>query len=421
MSRPDSPTMLSVDAARERVVAICAGRRMPVESVPLHEAQGRVLAVDAVAGHDIPAFANSAMDGFALRGADLPEVGERAFRILATRLAGDASSVQCGVGECVRVTTGASMPGGVDTVIIKERVRVEGGEIIVSAGEQAGSHVRARGDDIAAGEIAVARGERIDFVRLGVLATLGMARIPVHRRPRVRVLTTGDELVMPGDSCTTAQVYNSNGYSLAGMLRHIGIEPVGVHQGESDLPFLHVRDERDLLGVALLKAAADADVLVTSGSVSAGEADFLPGLIAELGQVHFWKVRMRPGMPFLCGEIGRCLVFALPGNPVSTMATFHNLVRPGLEALLGSARVDLCTRHARLAASITKRHERTEFLRGRLDFREDGSLWVRPLAKQGSSMLRGMLDADAFIVMPETSQSIAAGEPVQVIPFNDAY
>lgn len=412
--------MLSVDTARERLISLCAGRRMPIEPIAVHDALGRVLAEDAIAKRDIPAFDNSAMDGFALRGNELPKLDEKSFRILTTRLAGDASPVQCGVGECVRVTTGALMPAGTDTVVIKERVRIENGEILVSAGEVSGSHVRSRGDDIAAGEIAVASGQRINFVRLGVLASLGMATIPVRRRPRVCILTTGDELVMPGEACSEAQIFNSNGYSIAAMLRSIGIEPVVVSPDGTDIPFRHVRDARDLLAEALLDAARDSDLILTSGGVSAGEADFLPGLIDELGRVHFWKVRMRPGMPFLCGEIGSALVMALPGNPVSTMATFHSLVRPALETLLGGTDVQPRAWRARLVAPITKRHERTEYLRGRLEFRKDQCLWVTALAKQGSSMLRGMLDADAFIVVPETTRMLEAGDSVEVMPFAES-
>jgi molybdopterin molybdotransferase len=415
----DFPTQLSVAEAQRRVIELCAARRLPHERVGLRDASTRVLAGDVIANGDLPPFANSAMDGFALRGGDLPESGERRFRIVGTRLAGNSAAASIGPSECLRITTGAPMPAGADTVVIKERVRVEGDELIVAAGELAGANMRPAGEDYRRGEIALRAGQRITPARLGVLASLGLAEAVVARRPRVAVMTTGDELVMPGSACGPAQIYNSNGYSLSALLAQAGGELCCFDTDGSERSFRHLRDDPAVLRAALLDAALDADVIVTSGGVSAGEADFLPGLLAEIGRVHFWKVRMRPGMPILCGEIGNTLVFGLPGNPVSSIATFLALVRPALAALQGAEDALPHVVHACLAAPIRKRHDRTEFQRARSESREDGSLWVTALAKQGSGMLRGVVEANALIVVPESVRELDVAAVVQVMPLPD--
>ena len=377
---------------------------------------GRVLAVDVVAAHDLPPFANSAMDGFALRGADLPRAGERRLRIVGTHFAGDAPAASVAAGECVRITTGAPLPHGADSVVIKERVRVEDDELVVGSGERAGANVRAAGEDYAAGEIALRAGQRIGAARVGVLASLGHADVRVAARPRVAVLTTGDELVAPGTALGAAQIHNSNGYSLAALIAEAGAVNV-----DRVPPFRHLRDDARAVREGLLAAAEVADVIVSSGGVSAGEKDLLPGLVAELGRLHFWKVRMRPGMPFLFGQIGKTLVFGLPGNPVSSIATFLAFVRPALAAMQGADDAREIRLHARLAAPIMKRHERTEFLRARRESRDDGSLWVTALAKQGSGMLRGVVEADALIVVPAHVRELGVGAVVEVLPLPAAY
>lgn len=400
-------TRLSVADARRRVLELCAARRLPAEAVALESALGRVLADDFVAPHDQPPFANSAMDGFALLGADLPPDGERRFRLVGQVLAGAASAPDCGAGECVRITTGAPLPRGADTVVIKENVRVEGEAVFVSAGESAQANVRPAGEDYRAGETALRAGERLTAARLGVLASLGQSQANVARLPRVGLFVTGDELVPPSQALGFGQIHDSNRYSLGALLRQCGIEPE---------PVAHLRDDPAALREALRAAGERCDVVVSSGGVSAGEADFLPNLVAELGKVHFWKVRMKPGMPMLCGEVGRALVFALPGNPVSTIATFLALVRPALAALQGSPQTAQRTWRARLAEPLAKKHERAEFLRASLQSRDDGGLWAKPLRKQGSGMLRGVAEADALIFVPEEAHELDAGAVVEVLP-----
>lgn len=299
------------------------------------------------------------------------------------------------------------MPAGTDTVVMKENVRVEGDVIVIAAGERVGANVRPAGEDYARGELALRAGDLLTPARLGVLAACGFARAHVARRPRVALFVTGDELVSVESPLGFAQIHDSNRYSLGGLLRGGGIEPVSIS---------HLRDDPATLGNALRGAGARCDVVISSGGVSAGEADFLPGLVAELGHVHFWKVRMKPGMPVLCGEIGKALVFALPGNPVSSIATFLALVQPALAALQGATAVGPRTWKGRLAVAVAKKHDRVEFLRARLQSRDDGALWATPLPRQGSGMLRGVAEADALVVIPERAHELAPGAIVEVLP-----
>jgi len=399
------PTRLSVDEARRRIVELCTQRRLAVENVPLARALDRVLAADVVAAHAIPPFANSAMDGYALRGADLPRSGEKRFRQIGVMLAGGREASRVRVDECVRITTGAPLPIDADTVVIKENVRVDGEFVVVGADERAGANVRPVGEDLRAGELAARAGDTLTAARLGVLAASGHAQVPVARRPRAALLVTGDELVPLGEPLGYGQIHDSNRYSLGGLLEGMGIVPD---------PVMHVRDDPQALRDALLAASETCDVIFSSGGVSAGEADHFPALVRELGTIHFWKVRMKPGMPFLCGQIGKALVFALPGNPVSSIATLLTLVKPGLRAMQGAHDAGPHWR-ACLTSAIRKKHDRTEFLRARLESGADGRLLVTPLDRQGSGMLRGVAEADCLIVVPEDVHELAQDEVVEVL------
>lgn len=403
------PTRLSVDEARQRIVDLGSQRRVAVDSVPLDRALRRVLAIDVATPHAIPPFANSAMDGYALRGADLPHEGETRFRLIGVMLAGADATQRVGAGECVRITTGAPLPNGADTVVIKEHVRVDGDAIVVPAGDATGANVRPAGEDIAAGETVAHAGEILSAAQLGVLASCGLANMRVARRPRVALLVTGDELVPPGQPLAFGRIYDSNRYSLGALLEGLGIV--------AD-PIAHVRDDVGTLREALSDAASTCDVIISSGGVSAGEADYLPTLVAELGRVHFWKVRMKPGLPFLCGEIGKAIVFGLPGNPVSSLATFLTLVKPGLMAMQG-ADPEARTWRARLTVPLRKKHDRTEYLRARLECGDDGVLRATPVERQGSGMMAGVAEADALIVVPEHAQALGEGDVVEVLLLPD--
>ncbi len=405
------PTGLGVTEARALIVSIAQSHGLPTEGISLSAAAGRILATDAISPHDVPGFANSAMDGFALRGADLPESGEKHFRLIGEILAGGKAAPVVESGACVRITTGAPIPPGADTVVMKENTRIdatriEGDRVIVMAGTVPAANVRPAGEDYRAGDIALKRGCRLGPAQLGVLASFGMTHACVVQRPRAVLLTTGDELVAPGDPLGFGQIHDSNRYSLGNLLEYWGVELVR-HE--------RVRDDPAALRDALQRAGADADFIVSSGGVSAGEADFLPRLVSEIGKVHFWKVRLKPGMPFLFGQIGAAMLFALPGNPVSGFATCMALVKPALDAMCGVSQKGFMLR-ARLRTGINKRHARAEFQRARLHCDEGAVLWATPHAKQGSGMLRGVAEADALVLLPDGAREFAIGEVVDVMP-----
>lgn len=397
-------TGISVGEACERVITVCAPRRFTAERVPLTDALGRIAAETIVAPFNVPGFARSAMDGFALRAADLPVGDERTFHLIGTRFAGDVAPIRVEAGECLRITTGAPMPLGADTVVIKENVHVDDDRVHVRAGEDAHANVRFAGEDYHTGDIGIEAGAVLTPARLGMLASFGYGDVAVARRARAVLLTTGDELVLSGRPLGYGQIYDSNHASLGSLLREAGVDLLRHEQ---------VRDDPAALGAALLRASKDADLVLTSGGVSAGEADFLPRLVGESGKIYFWRVRLRPGMPVLFGEIGGALLFALPGNPVSGIATFLALVRPGLDALGG--RAPRRRFFARLTVPIRKMHKRAEFQRAMLESREDGSLGATPFAKQGSGMLRGVAEADALIIIPEAVSELAEGSVVEVL------
>ncbi|GAP66964.1 molybdenum cofactor synthesis protein [Mizugakiibacter sediminis] len=406
MASTEFPQHIALDEARQLVRAIAAARLLPVECVAIEAAHGRVLAEDLRAPHPQPPFANTAMDGFALRGAELPTEGERVFILTGEVFAGAGSAPAVEAGACARITTGAPLPPGADTVVIKENVRIEGDRVRVPAGQRAGGNVRPAGEDFAAGDVALGAGTLLRAPQIAVLAAFGCDTPAVRRAPRVALFSTGDELAPPGAPLGFGQIRDSNRPMLAALLREAGAEVV---QGA------HVRDERETLRERLAAAAREADLIVTSGGVSAGEADHLPGLVRELGRIHFWKVRIKPGMPVLFGEIGGALVFALPGNPVSCAATFLALVRPLLDALRGRAGAPPPLR-ARLAVAVRKPHARAECLRCALTADAEGVLWARPHGQQGSAMLRGLAEADALAVIPEQAHELAAGSVIEVLP-----
>lgn len=408
--RPPSPSQaarpgLTVEAARARVLADLP-TVSAVERVPVRRALDRVLGADVIARVAVPAHTNSAMDGYALRGADLPRGGMTRLRVIGQSFAGHPFSGALGPGQCVRIMTGAVMPTGADTVVIQEDVTREADEVRIGAGHRVGQHVRAAGEDLAAGSSALARGQRVGPAELGLIASLGIAEVEVYRRLRVAFFSTGDELRSLGEPLGSGDIYDSNRYTLHGMLRRMGAETL-------DLGV--VRDAPEALGRALETAAAAADVVITTGGVSVGAADHVRSVLAEVGQIDFWKVNMKPGKPLAYGRLaGQTVFFGLPGNPVSTMVTFYQFVQPALDQMAGGrARLPLALM-ARSGVRIDKRHDRREFQRGCLGHEGDGALTVRPAAPQGSGILRSMSLADCFIVIPEAVHVVEAGALVRV-------
>ncbi|HEY3521243.1 MAG TPA: molybdopterin molybdotransferase MoeA, partial [Rhodanobacteraceae bacterium] len=286
-------------------------------------------------------------------------------------------------------------------------VRVEGDRVFVRAGEKMGANVRAAGEDFAAGDLALKQGARLLAAQLGAAAALGLDQVSVRRRPRVAVVVTGDELVPAGRPLEFGQIHESNGILLAALLREAGAEVTSR---------ACVRDNPDALRSALLEAATDSDLIVTSGGVSAGEADHLPSLLSALGEIHFHRVRIKPGMPVLFGEIGASLYFGLPGNPVSTAVTFRVFVRSALAVMLGELR-DGAVLRAKLSEPVHKKHARAELLRCSLASDSEGGLWAMPHPRQGSHMLRGLAESDALVLLPEEARELESGATVTVWPF----
>ena len=411
------PMRIALDEAIAIAVGAADARRLPEEAVPLARAHGRVLAHALQASLPMPGFDNSAMDGFAVRAADAAP-GAR-LALVASQFAGDTGAPSVGVGQCVRITTGAPVPAGADAILIKENARVDGDLVDVVVAPTPGQHIRHAGEDVRPGDLLVPAGAVMTPSRVALAASQGLDRVSVRRRPTVAVFTTGDELVEPGMPLRHGQVYDSNREQLMGLLRAEGLEPVA---------WPRLPDEPEAIANALRHAGHAFDVVITVGGVSAGEKDYLPALMQAHGDVLFWKVRMKPGMPVMlatsksamdgtrAGGLGDALFLSLPGNPVSVLATFLVLARPVLDALQGRTEPRPRLR-ARLATAWDKRHARLEFLRGRVACSDDGLLTVEPNPADGSHRLRAAADSDVLIVLDEGERHYPAGTPVDVLGY----
>lgn len=404
------PSRIGFDEARRIIGEVAARRCQPSERVSPAKAHGRVLAQPLTARVQQPGFDNSAMDGFALRHADLSAEGETALMLVGEQFAGRALDLMVGAGECVRITTGAPLPAGADCVVMKENTRLEGDRLRVLQNPGQGQHVRRAGEDVRIGDALLAAGQRLTPSRVALAAGQGMDRLDVARRPTVAVFTTGDELVEPGLPLRPGELYNSNRELLMGLLRADGFEPVA---------WPNLVDDPAAIDAGLRHAGHAFDVVITCGGVSAGEKDHIPELLQAEGRVHFWKVRMKPGMPVLFadgGRLGDALYLCLPGNPVSVLATYLTLGRALLDGLQG-----LAEPRPRLRASLDtawhKAHDRLEFLRGRLSYDEQGRLHVQPNPADGSHRMRAAADSDALIVLGEGEQRLEAGSAVDVLPY----
>ena len=381
------------------------------EALPIRDALKRVLYRDIVAPFDVPAHTNSAMDGYAFRLADLAAGSETRFSVVGAAFAGKAFSGIVGERQAVRVMTGAVLPRGADTVVAQEDARLDGDALLVPPGQKAGQHVRLAGEDLARGKPALLAGKRLGPAEIGLLASLGIGEVTVHRRLRVAFFSTGDEVAPIARPLAPGEIYDSNRYTLFGMLTQLGVDLI-------DLGI--VRDDPAALEQALRQAAAEADVIITSGGVSVGDADYVRELTARLGDVKFWKLDIKPGRPMAFGRIGDAWLFGLPGNPVAVMVTFQQVVRDALLTLMGCAPLPVRPSFkVPCLSAIKKPSGRREFARGVLCV--DGDRWaVRLAGMQGSGILSSMSSANCFIVLPETSQAIAVGDLVDVQPFDGA-
>ena len=406
--RPDDydPEDMPVERARQFIVE----RLRPVtgtEHLPVLSALDRVLATDVVSPMNVPGHDNSAMDGYALRHADLATSGATTLEVAGTAYAGKPFGGVAAPGQCVRIMTGAPIPAGCDCVVMQENVLAENGRATIGPGHQAGQNIRRAGEDLARGGIALPAGRLLRPSDLGLLASLGIGQVEVRRRLRVAIFSTGDELVPVGQTLGDGQVHDSNRYSLHGLLARLGCEVI-------DLGL--VRDDPAALEAALREAASRADAVITSGGVSVGEADFTRDVMARLGTVLFWKIAMKPGRPLAYGEVDGAQFFGLPGNPVSVMVTFYQFVRDALLRLQGRSPEPLPLFTVRCTSPLKKAPGRTEFQRGILSL-QDGEWVVAPTGEQGSGILSSMSRANCFIVLEQARGRVAAGETVRVQPF----
>jgi molybdopterin molybdotransferase len=396
------PDALRVDKAREAIRS-CLSPVADVERVPIKQGLDRILAQDIVPQIDVPAHDNSAMDGYAVRFSDL----EKPLKEIGTALAGKPFAGKLGAGECVRIMTGAVMPAGADTVVIQEVVKKEGDRITIPPGQKKAQNVRYAGEDLKIGTPVLRSGKHLKPADIGLIASLGIGEVAVRRRLRVAFFATGDELASIGAPLKEGEVYDSNRYTLHGMLARLGVELIDMGV---------VRDDPALLEKAFRNAAGNADVVITTGGVSVGEADFVKQLMAKLGEVLFWKIAMRPGRPMAFGKIGDAFLFGLPGNPVAVMVTFYQFVRDALVYLSGRTDEPLPILKATASENMRKVPGRTEYQRGIL-FRDQDQWKVRTTGQQGSGVLRSMSEANCFIVLEHERSSVKAGEPVSVQVF----
>ncbi|MFL6632611.1 MAG: gephyrin-like molybdotransferase Glp [Massilia sp.] len=382
------------------------------EMVALRAALGRVLAADIVSPINVPSHDNSAMDGYALRGSDLPADAPARLRVIGTAYAGRAFAGRAQPGECVRIMTGAVMPDGCDSVVPQEFVSVEGDTMVIAPGTlRAGDNRRLAGEDLKAGSAALRAGKIVRPADLGLLASLGVAEVPVQRRLRVAFFSTGDELRSIGQPLDEGCVYDSNRYTIYGMLQRLGCDLIDMGV---------VRDDPQALEQALRDACENADAIITSGGVSVGAADYTKQIMARLGDVTFWKIGMRPGRPLAFGRIasnGRsAFLFGLPGNPVAVMVSFYFFARDALLRMMG-AEAPLELVRVRSAATIRKKPGRTEYQRGILARGADGQPTVTITGAQGSGILRSMSEANCMVVLQDEQGTVQAGDMVDVLLF----
>ncbi len=399
------PNSMPVDKAREHIRAFLSPVTT-VERLSIRAALGRVLAQDVISPVDVPQHDNSAMDGYAVRYDDLKADGESTLKVIGASFAGKPFAGTVLPGQAVRIMTGAVVPPGTDSIVQQERARASGDQVAVASLPKKGTNLRQAGEDLRKGEPALKRGQLLRPAEIGMAASLGIGEVSVFRKLRVAFFSTGDELAPIGQPLGPGQIYDSNRYTIFGMLTRLGCEVLDMGV---------IRDDPDEVEQAFRQAAQSADVVMTSGGVSVGEADYVKQILDKLGQVLFWKIAMKPGRPLAYGKIGAAHFFGLPGNPVAVMVTFYQFVRDALLHLQGQTRLaPLPTLKVTCTSAIKKAPGRTEFQRGILSQGADGQWMVRTTGDQGSGILSSMSQADCFIILPTDQGNVAAGTAVEV-------
>jgi molybdopterin molybdotransferase len=398
--------MMSVDEAIG-IIASRVAKVEGIETVPLAEADRRILAHDIAAPLPLPPFTNSAVDGYAVASRDLPQTTEQAFAV-TRRVAAGASAEAIEPGHAVRIFTGAPMPQGADTVFMQEDVRVDGGKVILPGGLKPGANVRPAGEDIAIGHAALKAGQRLRPQDIALAAAFGLTHVDVVRRIRVAVFSTGDELVSPGDARGAAQLFDSNRFMLMAMLRRLGCEV-------SDAGIF--RDERASLATALKQVAGSHDLLLTTGGVSTGEEDHVKAAVESAGSLVLWRMAIKPGRPVAMGIIGGTPLIGLPGNPVASFVTFVHVVRPVILALSGAAQEPLVPMPVRAAFTYKKKIARREYVRATLRRSGDGALEAIKFPREGAGLLSSLADTDGLVELGEEVTQVEPGEMVGFLSY----
>ncbi|NNE36811.1 MAG: molybdopterin molybdotransferase MoeA [Gammaproteobacteria bacterium] len=401
------PSSLPIDSAQKKILSGIT-TVSETESIILADSLGRVLSEDIIAGINVPAQANSAMDGYAISSSDIPKDELRELKLIGTSWAGRPFTDEVNPGECVRIMTGGVLPEGTDTVVMQEHVQIKDEMIFIDSRAVKSDHVRPVGEDICKGDTIIQANTQLTAAHIGLIASLGTGSINVYRKLKVAYFLTGDELRSIGESLEPGQIYDSNSYTLSAMLDNAAIEiyDLGI-----------VRDDKQTTQEVLENAAKLADIVITTGGVSVGEADYVKDALETLGEVSFWKVAMKPGRPLAFGKVGKAAFFGLPGNPVSAMVTFYQFVLPALNKAMGNDQILAPTFKVTCLSNLKKRPGRVEYQRGILSRDQSGEILVSKTGEQGSGILSSMAKANCFIILPLENDGVVAGETVEVQPF----
>lgn len=404
----NEPGLISLEDAKSHILASVPAIESH-ERLNIEKARGRTLAEAVIARFNVPTHTNSAVDGYAVHSADLPAQGTKTLAITGSAFAGKPYDGAVKPGQCLRIMTGATMPEGLDTVIMQEHAELQGNIIRINSGHKTGQNVRKAGEDIEQGRTILSPGKWLTPPDIGLMASLGIAEINVRRKLTVAIASTGNEVISIGDSCRAGSVYDSNRYSLLAAL---------------DLPDIQtanlgiVEDSPTVLLNSFRQAASYADVIISTGGVSVGEADYTKTALQALGQIDFWKIAIKPGRPLAFGHLDNAVFFGLPGNPVAVMVTFYLLVLPALEKMLGIEGKPIApVLLAQTTEAIRKKPGRTEVPRGIIEQDANGLWTVKTTGKQGSGILSSMSLANAFIILEHDRDAVKAGEWVRVLPF----
>ncbi len=379
-----------------------------VQRADIRLSLGAILAEDIISPINVPAYNNSAMDGYAIHSRDLAKNGPQRFTIVANVLAGHPFQGTLNPGECVQIMTGAELPAALDTVVIREICQHQGDQLSFEGPVRAGENCRRAGEDLPTGSVAVSAGTRLGAAELGLIASLGVTDVSVRRQPRVAYFSTGDEIRSLGQTLNPGQIYDSNRYTVTAMLRNLGLDVI-------DLGV--IPDTRPAIEAAFMNAASQADLVISSGGVSLGDADYVKETLDRVGQVGFWRLAMKPGRPLAFGQVGDAIFFGLPGNPVAVMTSFLQFVQPAVRKLAGEKEWLPLTLTLPSQVTLKKRPGRSEFLRGVINANAEG-IGVRTTGQQGSGILMSMSQANCLIVLDQDQGNVAVGDPVKVQPFS---